>query len=281
VTLDDYRASLLRCVERHRDDYDYIFLDAQAGSDEFAQIAINPRISDRVIIVCEYDPMSAAGVERLKALFPDELGYRRTWVLLNKMLPEFVKSFRDFMEISRYLSPVPWTADVVRAYARRELALDLDEGNEFTVAIVQTLRTLLESGEREELERWLDEHTYELRRPVSKQLEELDAELDARRRERARLRRATALRSAMAFVIAVAAGVGANVAVSASSMWLRIAGFAAIPVVLGFEVIVERFLGRLEAVQENDRAIRELESQRVRLSVFRDMELEELLRTKG
>jgi hypothetical protein len=38
------------------------------------------------------DPVSAAGVERLKDLARDDFTYERTWILLNKILPEFVKS---------------------------------------------------------------------------------------------------------------------------------------------------------------------------------------------
>ena len=110
-------------IEHQRYKFDFIFLDAQAGSDVFAEIAASERISNQVVIVSEYDPMSAAGMERLKALFRESLTYRRTWVLLNKMLPDFIKSFSDFMEIAN-IEPSPWNADVVRAYARRTLPLD-------------------------------------------------------------------------------------------------------------------------------------------------------------
>ena len=40
-------------------EYDYVFLDAQAGSDTFAEITI--ALADEVIIVSEYDPVSLAG----------------------------------------------------------------------------------------------------------------------------------------------------------------------------------------------------------------------------
>ena len=71
--------------------YDFILIDAQAGADDMGQIAMSRKVSDEVVIVSEYDPMSAAGVERLKALLRDDLTYERTWVLLNKILPEFAK----------------------------------------------------------------------------------------------------------------------------------------------------------------------------------------------
>ena len=110
----DYASSLRRIVDLGREEFDFVFLDAQAGSDIYAQIAISRTVSDEVVLVSEYDPVSASGMERLKAIFRDDLTYERTWILLNKMLPEFVRSFSDFLEIARYLTPVPWSADVVR-----------------------------------------------------------------------------------------------------------------------------------------------------------------------
>ncbi len=89
-------------------------------------------ISDEVIIVSEYDPVSAAGVERLKGLLREDLTIDRTWILLNKLLPDFVQSFTDFLEVVKYPNPIPWDAEVVKAYARRKLALDLNYGNNHT-----------------------------------------------------------------------------------------------------------------------------------------------------
>src|SRR5207244_1355802 len=133
----------------------YIFLDAQAGADPFAHVAMSKGVSHEVIIVSEYDPLSAAGVERLKGLFREDLTYDRTWVLLNKMLPDFVQSFSDFMEVAKYASPMPWDADVVRAYARRRLALDAEKGNDFTLAVMQTLKSILGPDIETDLDIWL------------------------------------------------------------------------------------------------------------------------------
>jgi MinD-like ATPase involved in chromosome partitioning or flagellar assembly len=98
------RSALHEIVNQAKGNYDYIFLDAQAGADVFSRLAMGEEISDEVIIVTEYDPLSAAGVERLKAVMRDELIYVRTWVLLNKMLPDFVETFSDFLEVSRYFT---------------------------------------------------------------------------------------------------------------------------------------------------------------------------------
>ena len=184
---ETYGAALERMMVDARDSYDFIFVDAQAGSDSFAHIAMSKRVSDEVIIVSEYDPMSAAGVERLKALFREDLTYVRTWVLLNKMLPEFVKSFSDFLEVAKYLSPIPWNADVVRAYARRKLALDLEHGNEFTLAVMQTLRTLLGDTADEEIQAWAASKESEIRRPIEEQYRDIEMEIQGLMTEEKRI----------------------------------------------------------------------------------------------
>lgn len=244
VRVEDHRAALLRCVDRHRAGYDYIFLDAQAGVGEFTQAAIDPGVSDEVIIVSEHDPASAAGVERLRALCPGEPG--RTRVLLNKAPQEA----RDLPE---HLGQVPWTADVVRAHARRELALDLQEGNEFTVAVARTLSALLESDEPA---RWLDEHPREV--------QDVDRELDARRRERTRLLRVGVVRSVAVFVVSFVLALALSLAVAAPGTWLRVTGYVGFAVLLVLAFATRRFLVMRDALEENDRAITELESRRAR-----------------
>ncbi|BCG69726.1 hypothetical protein MesoLj113a_08840 [Mesorhizobium sp. 113-1-2] len=152
-----------------RGKFDYIFLDAQAGTDTVSKIAVRRDISDEVVIISEYDPLSAAGIERLKAVMGEDLNFTRTWILLNKMLPEFVKSFSEFLSIARYLPPIPWTADVVRAYARRRLALDFESGNQFTLGILQTLKALLPHADGLLLDKWAATKAAALRQPLDDQ----------------------------------------------------------------------------------------------------------------
>jgi cellulose biosynthesis protein BcsQ len=166
-----------RIIMGVQDKYDYIFIDAQAGSDFFAEIAINKNISHEVIIVSEYDPLSAAGVERLKGIFRQDLTYNRTWYLLNKMIPEFIQSFSDFLEIAKYLNPIPWDSDVVKAYARRKLPLDFDNGNEFTLALIQTLKTLLGEDIAREIDEWKKQKTSVFVQPINKQYEYLKSRM--------------------------------------------------------------------------------------------------------
>jgi cellulose biosynthesis protein BcsQ len=175
--IEEYSESLRQALLVTRDSYDYILLDAQAGSDIFAQRAMSRDTSDLVALVAEYDPLSAAGIERLKGLMREDLTYVRTWILLNKVLPEFAKNFSDFLEVARYLSPIPWDAEVVRAYARRRLALDIENGNAYTLAIMQTVGTLFGDELGKDIEVWKSSRADAIRRPLNEQYEDLEKEL--------------------------------------------------------------------------------------------------------
>jgi septum site-determining protein MinD len=168
----EFMQTLQVIINYHRDDFDFIFLDAQAGISPASKAAMSPESSDQVILASEYDPMSNAGIERLKARLPDELDVGRTWILLNKLLPEFVAKFSEFLSVARYLPPIPWTADVVRAYSRRQLALNFESGNQFTLAALSVLRELLDRSDRELLDEWIELQTQRLREPVEEQIED-------------------------------------------------------------------------------------------------------------
>jgi MinD-like ATPase involved in chromosome partitioning or flagellar assembly len=212
VSVEDFEGSLRKALESCKENYDFIFLDAQAGSDSIAHVAMSPKYSHEVVIVSEYDPLSAAGVERLKGLFREDLTYGRTWILLNKMLPDFVQSFSDFMEVAKYASPIPWDADVVRAYARRKLALDLERGNEFTLAVVQTLRSILGDEIGTDLDGWLRSRVAALREPIQTQYQDAERELESliRLQAKARLGEETMRQFSRGFAAVV--GLGAGVA---------------------------------------------------------------------
>lgn len=178
ISLNSFTESLKWILKFTNSEYDYIFLDAQAGSDNYAHVAMRKDISNEVVIVSEYDPLSAAGIERLKALFREDLTYNRTWVLLNKMLPDFVQSFSDFLEVAKYLSPIPWDAEVVKAYARRKLALDLEYGNEFTLAILQTIKVLLGDEIKNEIDDWVENKSAIIREPIQTQYQDAKIQLE-------------------------------------------------------------------------------------------------------
>ena len=219
VDLDEsteyFLPNLERIMKRLRPKYDIILLDAQAGSDVHARMALGRQVSDEVIIVSEYDPLSSAGVDRLRHLLGDDLGYARTWILLNKMLPEFVDRFTEFLSVTKYLPPIPWNADVVRAYARRELALDLEEGNEFTLAIMRMVGVLFGEAIEAELRSWSKDRAYALKAPLEEQYENAERELmialAAREKLRARERRMLFFRLyVVTLCIAVAILLGVN-----------------------------------------------------------------------
>jgi len=174
----DVEVSLKAVLAEAKQQYDFVFIDAQAGSDPFSQMAMHRDVSHEVVIVSEYDPLSSAGVERLKALLRDDLLYTRTWVLLNKLLPDFVNSFSEFLEVSKYLTPIPWDADVVRAYAKRRLPLDLTHGNQFTLAVMQCLKRLMGSEMEESIRQWSETRASSIREPIEEQYR--DAELELR-----------------------------------------------------------------------------------------------------
>lgn len=177
VELGVFKKALENVIQVLSPSYHYIFIDAQSGSELITEVSIKREISDQVIIVSEYDPMSAAGVERLKSLFSKDLTFERTWYLLNKMLPEFVKSFSEFLSIARYLTPLIWDAEVVRAYAKRKLALDLVNGNEFTLAFLQTIKSLLGDEIEEEIKAWSKDRAEVFRKPIEEQYDEIEKEL--------------------------------------------------------------------------------------------------------
>lgn len=173
----EVEASLKMVLSEARQTYDYVFIDAQAGSDPYSQIAMHRDISQEVVIVSEYDPLSSAGVERLKAVLRDDLIYARTWVLLNKMLPDFVNSFSEFLEVSKYLTPIPWDPDVVRAYAKRRLPLDLTHGNQFTLAVMQCLKKLMGPEMEESIRQWSENRASSIREPIEEQYRDAELEL--------------------------------------------------------------------------------------------------------
>lgn len=175
ISPDGFRKSISETLSAFRDKYNYIILDAQAGTDIYAQIAMES--ADETAIVSEYDPVSAEGVERLKHLLPKALPPNRTWILFNKILPEFAQSLGDFLSVARYLSPLPWDAEVMRAFARRRLAIDMESGNDYTLAIIKTASSLLGEEIEEQINRWKQDKEEFLRAPARSQLEAIEEEI--------------------------------------------------------------------------------------------------------
>src|SRR5262249_25340390 len=72
----------------------------------------------------------------------------------NKVLPEFARTVRDLLQAFRYLPPVPWDADVVRAFARRRLAVVTERPTAYTIAIAGIAESLLGARLERELGAW-------------------------------------------------------------------------------------------------------------------------------
>jgi cellulose biosynthesis protein BcsQ len=286
-----FQERLALTLNRCRKDYDYIFLDAQAGADVYASIAMNKKTSDVVVLVSEYDPMSAAGIERLKGLMRDDLTYARTWVLLNKILPEFAKNFSDFLEVARYLSPIPWDADVVRAYARSSLALDTENGNSFTLAVMQTVRSLFGEEIESDIKNWTKTRAEAIRQPIQAQYSDLERELAAIMQASAReqfARRTREVWQRMTLVVlgaATAATLGLRFGLFERVSWLAIVEVAVVIVALGSVFSLFRGLGISSVKADIERAKIErrrevVETTLRKLEALRAAEPESLLRER-
>lgn len=157
-----------------RGEFDFMILDAQAGLSYASRTAMSTEVSDVVVLVSEYDPMSNAGIERLKARLPEELDVGRTWILLNKLLPEFVEKFSEFLSVAKYLPPIPWSAEVVRAFSRRRLALDFEVGNQYTTAVLSVVRGLVSGEAAKRLESWVSIQSERIKAPIALQLQDAE-----------------------------------------------------------------------------------------------------------
>jgi hypothetical protein len=175
--VERFRRVMKGTVTKFSKNYDYIFLDAQAGSDIYAEIPIS--VADEAIIVSEYDPVSFAGVDRLKTIFAKIMPYEKRWILYNKVLPEFAKKVGGTRVLERYLPPIPWDVEVVRAFAERKLALDTEAGSEHTLAIMRTVSSLLGERIRKEIEKWKQQKSDEIREPILIQKTEIEKEIVA------------------------------------------------------------------------------------------------------
>ncbi len=161
----------LRCLLDATREYDFVLLDAQAGSDGYARAAASAAETD--VIVSEYDPVSAQGIERLKVFFANEMPSGSTWTLFNKVLPEFASVIGEGLSVAKFLPPVPWDADVVRAFARRDLAINMALPNPYTLAIAQLAYSLFPDKAGDAIEKWRGGALSSVVSPVEQRLLEL------------------------------------------------------------------------------------------------------------
>lgn len=294
IGADNFKSILKQAIKNLRDNYDFIFLDAQAGADESAEAATSKEVSDEVVIVTEYDPMSAAGVERLKGVFRKELTYNRTWVLLNKVLPEFVKSFSDFLEVAKYLSPIPWDPEVVRAYARRRIALDMKRGNEHTLAIMQTLSALLGDDVSDEINEWKKNRSESMLTPINEQYEDIKIQLQGIIESQERQKHSELSRTKFIQIFSFLIGASGTAVVVytiynlfpsslkdfpleiLSGISIAFLGYAAYTVMFSLKKNTRSTIDKLELEREKSR----LEEKLNRLEALKEADIETLLKSK-
>ena len=158
----------LKSILDNSKNYDVVLIDAQAGVDQYA--SISAALSDVHVIVSEYDPVSAQGIDRLKIVFSGALASDNTYTLFNKVLPEFAEVIGDGLSIARYLPPIPWDAEVVRAFSRRDLAINLQAPNAYTLAISQISLACLADLTGSVIENWRGEALARATDPIEHRL---------------------------------------------------------------------------------------------------------------
>lgn len=176
VDPEKFNRSLSSVIEACDPIYDFIIMDAQAGTDHYARIAAKK--ADEVVLVSEYDPLSAQGTERLKIIMGSVIDPSSTWTLFNKVLPEFATLVGDGLSIARYLPPIPWDADVVRALSRRDLALDMESPNIYTLSIVAIANEIYPDEIGVNVEDWRDGILSTKVHPISDRISEISGEID-------------------------------------------------------------------------------------------------------
>ena len=131
---------------------DVVIVDNEAGIEPSA--VSSAAVSDRVVIVSEFDPISSQGILRLQRLHAEALPDGKTWVLFNKVLPDMADSIGDHLVAIKYLPPVGWTSDVVRRYAVNELDIDAEQPSDFTFAIAKVADILFTRRIRDRIAKW-------------------------------------------------------------------------------------------------------------------------------
>ena len=145
------KSFLRNLIKSHKDDYDIIIIDNQAGSNITAKVSAS--LSNKVIIVSELDPISSDTVDTLLIQIGDALPeYRR--YLINKLDIRESENYNDlstlFQSMNR-LPPLPFDFEVRAAFASRQVPIDMNKPTTFLIALFNTVRAFLpEYGEEME-----------------------------------------------------------------------------------------------------------------------------------
>jgi cellulose biosynthesis protein BcsQ len=175
VALEKFAAKLKEIIAQLSTSYDFILLDAQAGGDAYARVSAS--LAHQVVIVTEFDPISFQGVDRLKILFSEVMDPQNTWILYNKILPEFATAIGEGLLVARVLPPIQWDADVIRAFAQRELAVNFEEPNKYTLSISAIASRLLGGSVKDRVREWLISSREAKKQPILRELEEIEGQI--------------------------------------------------------------------------------------------------------
>ena len=165
--------------------YDVIILDTEAGTEITTRACIE--VSDKAVIVTEFDPLSASGVERLKFNFDDSWPKNETYVIVNKLLPEYANIQSDYFTAWNHLPPIPFDFEVMRAYAHGTIPWNPRESGQFSKSIVKMTRELLPSL-KNKIDSWFNTMDLEFKKPEIQQLKNIQDEIDNAIETIARLR---------------------------------------------------------------------------------------------
>jgi len=143
VKEEDLKSFFLSLIKHYEKEFDFIIIDNQAGSNLASKVSA--RISDKVIIVSELDPISSDTVDTLLIqigeVFPE---YRRH--LINKLdirESEEYKNLSMLFQTMNRLPPLPFDFEVRSAFASRQIPIDIDKPTTFLIALFNTVKAFL------------------------------------------------------------------------------------------------------------------------------------------
>ncbi len=123
--------------------YDYVIIDTQAGPTYTTRYAA--KLSSVVILVSEPDPISVAASRNFEHEVRDELTSPMKF-LVNKLNKEEIASFRaikDYLTSFDHLTPLPFDFEVRKAFALRDIPVDVAKPTPFLFGLLDTTSELL------------------------------------------------------------------------------------------------------------------------------------------
>ena len=165
-----YKGNLNYIIGTYAADKDIIIIDAQAGTDQLTRTAVS--MSDKVIIVTEFDPMSGIGVDRLKESFIGNLPGNDTFILVNKMLPELAKIEKDYFIAWNHLPPIPFDINVMRSYSRGIIPIEFENAEAFKTSIIRLIPALLPQL-KNTVQNWVLQQADIIKQPLINQLDDI------------------------------------------------------------------------------------------------------------